>query len=167
MYASERHIFEIVPHSKKYEKQAAALILGIQTEEFGVPITLEDQPDLLDVENFYQKGDGNFWLALKDNQVVGTVALIDIGEKQVVMRKMFVDKNYRGKEKGVAKLLLDTAFSWCRQRGVTEMLLGTVDKYFAAHRFYEKNGFREVNAEQLPESFPRMKVDTKFYAYSF
>jgi GNAT superfamily N-acetyltransferase len=80
---------------------------------------------------------------------------------------MFVDQRYRGKETGVAKLLLDTAFSWCRQKGVGGMFLGTIDKYFAAHRFYEKNGFREVSTEELPASFPRMKVDTKFYSYTF
>jgi len=157
----------IVPHCKQYEKEAAALILHIQTKEFGIPITLEDQPDLLDVENFYQTGNGNFWLALINDQVVGTIALIDIGEKLVVMRKMFVDQSHRGKEPGVAKLLLDTTFRWCRQRGVKAMFLGTVDKYFAAHRFYEKNGFKEVSVEELPERFPRMKVDTKFYAYTF
>jgi hypothetical protein len=58
MNTQQPQSFEIVPHSKKYEKQAAALILKIQANEFGIPIALEDQPDLLDVENFYQKGNG-------------------------------------------------------------------------------------------------------------
>jgi hypothetical protein len=33
----------------------------------------------------------------------------------------------------------------------------------AAHRFYERNGFDEIDARALPASFPRMAVDTRFY----
>ena len=44
------------------------------------------------------------------------------------------------------------------------MLLGTTDKFLAVHRFYEKNGFRAVPPEDLPPEFPRMAVDTRFYA---
>jgi hypothetical protein len=33
----------------------------------------------------------------------------------------------------------------------------------AAHRFYEKNGFVEIAKEQLPESFPLMRVDNRFF----
>jgi hypothetical protein len=46
---------------------------------------------------------------------------------------------------------------------VRELYLGTTAKYLAAHRFYEKNGFREIARTALPESFPVMAVDTKFY----
>lgn len=31
------------------------------------------------------------------------------------------------------------------------------------HRFYEKNGFTEIDVAQLPENFPIMQVDKKFY----
>jgi predicted N-acetyltransferase YhbS len=41
--------------------------------------------------------------------------------------------------------------------------LGTTAKFLAAHRFYEKNGFREIAQTELPASFPVMTVDTKFY----
>lgn len=36
----------------------------------------------------------------------------------------------------------------------------------AAHRFYEKNGFRELARSELPERFPVMAVDSKFYGLS-
>jgi N-acetylglutamate synthase-like GNAT family acetyltransferase len=165
MHACEESTIKIVPFAKRYEEEVASLILDIQTQEFGIAITLADQPDLLNVENFYQRGDGNFWVALEKNKVVGTIALIDIGNKQVAMRKMFVASPYRGKELAVAKELLDTALQWCKQKSVTQIVLGTIDKYFAAHRFYEKNGFSEISADALPVTFPRMAVDNKFYSY--
>jgi N-acetylglutamate synthase-like GNAT family acetyltransferase len=142
------------------------LILPIQREEFGVAITAEDQPDLFDIPGFYQRGAGNFWLALRGGRVVGTVALVDIGDGLGALRKMFVHRDFRG-QAGVARALLDTLRVWARERGLRAIYLGTTAKYLAAHRFYEKNGFREVRADELPPSFPRMAVDTKFYAYSF
>jgi len=33
----------------------------------------------------------------------------------------------------------------------------------AAHRFYERNGFVRMTAENLPPNFPRMPVDDVFY----
>jgi len=43
--------------------------------------------------------------------------------------------------------------------------LGTTPEFLTAHRFYEKNGFSLIDLEDLPESFPRMDVDTRFYRF--
>jgi N-acetylglutamate synthase-like GNAT family acetyltransferase len=156
---------EIVPFAPGYTEQVVGLILPIQREEFGIAITAEDQPDLFDIPGFYQRGAGNFWLALRDGRVVGTVALVDIGDGLGALRKMFVHRDFRGGRTGVARALLDTLLVWARERGLRAIYLGTTAKYLAAHRFYEKHGFRELRADDLPPSFPRMAVDTKFYAY--
>lgn len=156
----------VAPYAAADRDGVAKLIVGIQRGEFGVPITYDDQPDLKDIPGFYQQGSGNFWVARNGADVVGTIALKDIGGAQVALRKMFVDAAHRGRERGVAQRLLDTAIAWARARGVKEVLLGTTAKFLAAHRFYEKNGFAEVAAGSLPPSFPRMLVDTKFYRLS-
>ena len=49
------------------------------------------------------------------------------------------------------------------EQGLARVFLGTTAKFLAAHRFYEKNGFALIDAADLPESFPRMNVDTRFY----
>ncbi|MCJ9429868.1 GNAT family N-acetyltransferase [Kordiimonas marina] len=139
------------------------VILPIQREEFGVDITYEDQPDLADVPGFYGKGNGGFWVADMDGDVVGTIALIDIGDGQGALRKMFVKAEYRGRTHGIAQHLLEGLIAHARARGMKTILLGTVESYHAAHRFYEKNGFERIEAEGLPASFPRMAVDTRFY----
>src|SRR6185295_3159345 len=144
----------------------AALILPIQREEFGIPITLADQPDLADIRGFYQRGAGNFWIAQYAGNVVGTIALLDIGNAQGALRKMFVAPAFRGREHGTAKLLLDELLAWSRARGLKDVYLGTTAKFLAAHRFYEKHGFREVARADLPASFPVMSVDTKFYVFT-
>ncbi len=153
----------IETYQEKYKAGIAQLILNIQQNEFNVPVTISDQPDLLDIEDFYFRKDGNFWVAVENERVIGTIALIDIGNGQSALRKMFVRKDCRGKEKGIGQLLLNTLISWCRQKGIKEVYLGTVEQLHAAKRFYERNGFVKVDKATLPETFPLMPVDTEFF----
>jgi len=154
----------IVRFSPEHAEGVFSVILPIQQAEFAIAITREEQADLADIPAFYQRGDGNFWVALADNTVVGTVAILDIGNREGALRKMFVTASHRGSEHGVAKRLLETLLAWCRARGQRQIYLGTTAQYLAAHRFYEKNGFREIGRNQLPSTFPVMAVDSKFYA---
>lgn len=139
------------------------LILPIQREEFGVAITAADQPDLLEILSFYHVGNGGFWVATAGNRIVGTIGLKDIGNAQGALRKMFVAADYRGKEHGVASRLLKTLLEHAHGQALTYIFLGTTDKFLAAHRFYEKNGFVEIAKADLPPAFPVMAVDTRFY----
>ena len=156
-------MIQIVQFTAPHVKEVGALIVGIQRDEFVIPITLEDQPDLQDIPGFYQQGAGNFWVALAEGKVVGTVALLDLGNHQGALRKMFVHAGYRGPGHGVSARLLETLLEWSRARGLKEVYLGTTEKFRAAHRFYERNGFQQVSAGDLPPSFPKMAVDTRFY----
>jgi putative acetyltransferase len=154
---------EIVVYNRKYEQPVIDLILNIQQNEFGVPVTIADQPDLLDVENFYCRNLGNFWIATENEKLTGSIALIDIGNRQSALRKMFVHKDYRGKDKGTGQRLLNHVIDWCKQKGIDEIYLGTFDKLLAAQKFYIKNGFIEVEKQSLPAGFPVMQVDNMFF----
>ena len=155
----------IRPFCMDDEQQVVDLIVSIQKKEFNIPIAEEDQPDLHDIPNYYQKNQGNFWVALHSEVVVGTISLLDIGNGQSALRKMFVHQHYRGSEKRTARNLLKTLLDWATTKRLREIFLGTTPQFLAAHRFYEKNGFTEISKEDLPETFPIMEVDTKFYKY--
>lgn len=155
----------ILPFSTEYTEQVATMILEIQQNEFNLPITAKEQPDLFDIPNFYQSKKGNFWIALLDGKVIGSIAIIDIGNSQVAMRKMFVHRDYRGRKIGTAHKLLSTLQAWAQEKEIDEILLGTTAKMHAAQKFYINNGFREIPKNELPETFPIMEVDSKFYFY--
>ena len=154
-------MIEIRPHATSDTEALLALILGIQRGEFGLPISREDQPDLLDVTGFYRHGNGEFWVADGGDGIVGSVALIDIGDGRMALRKMFVAPAQRGD--GLAARLLDVALAHARAHDAREVLLGTTDAFLAAHRFYEKHGFSRIDRDALPAAFPVMAVDTRFY----
>lgn len=153
-------------YQKEHEEKVIDMITHIQINEYNVAITKEDQPDLLNVKDYYQTGKGNFWVATIEDEVVGTISLLDIGNEQLALRKMFVKKEYRGSTYQIAKQLLQTAIKWAKEKRVKEIFLGTTPMFLAAHRFYEKNGFVSIPQEQLPKDFPVMKVDKKFYMYT-
>lgn len=142
------------------EAQVVGLILPIQQQEFLVPITAADQPDLAAIPEVYQRGRGGFWVGLSGADVVGSIGLIDFGGGGA-LRKMFLRKDQRGS--GLAQALLDTLLDHARAQGLPCVCLGTLPHMHAAHRFYERNGFVRVEPEALPPDFPRMPVDTVFY----
>jgi N-acetylglutamate synthase-like GNAT family acetyltransferase len=157
---------QISTYQPEHRTAIIDLILPIQREEFGSTITLDDQPDLLNIPAVYQQGNGNFWVALDDEQVIGTIAAIDIGNQQLALRKMFVAAPYRGQAIGMGLQLLNTLCSWAIERGVREVYLGTIETFKAAHRFYEKHGFQRIAPKDLPATFPVMALDTRFYRLS-
>lgn len=154
---------DVRPFGKADEQAVIDVIVPIQSVEFGIAITADDQPDLREIPNFYQSGKGGFWVATAGETIVGTLGLKDIGNGDAALRKMFVSTDFRGREHGVALRLLGALFGHASTAGIRAVYLGTTDKFLAAHRFYEKNGFVEIGRAELPAAFPLMAIDSKFY----
>src|SRR5258705_8607509 len=119
--------YRVVEFEDEYQQAVIDLILTIQQKEFNLPVTIQDQPDLQHIPSFYKRGNGNFWVALHEGKVVGTIGQIDFVEDEVALRKMFVHRDHRGKENGVAQLLLDELKNWCKRKNVRNIFLGTID----------------------------------------
>lgn len=152
----------IKPIKNEYSAAAVDLILSIQQKEFNVPITLEDQPDLLAIDRFYYTDGGCFWGAFIGEELVGTIALVKYADQEGAIRKMFVKKEYRGKELAIAQQLLEILIAYSKENGVEHLYLGTVSILEAALRFYERNHFVRIEKEALPEQFPLMSADNVF-----
>lgn len=159
-------MLHIEPYRPCHQDGVLAVILPIQQQEFGIPITLAQQPDLQDIPAFYQQGAGNFWVALHEGDVIGTIALRDIGGQAAALRKMFVHPAFRGQPHQAARHLLDTLLLWADEQKLQDIYLGTTAQFVGAQRFYEKHGFTAVEKATLPSSFPVMAVDSKFYRYA-
>jgi len=152
----------IKPIENQYSDSIVDLILSIQQKEFNVPITIEDQPDLLDITNFYYTSGGSFWGAFINDELVGTIALIKFSNHEAAIRKMFVKKEFRGKELSIAQKLLETLIEYAKENQIDDIYLGTVSILEAALRFYEKNDFVRIQKELLPKAFPLMAPDNVF-----
>jgi len=153
----------IKPIFNNYCDQVIDIIKTIQQGEFNLTITIDQQPDLQDLETNYHQNGGNFWGAFLGEELVGTIALISCGHHTGCIRKMFVKKEYRGKEFGTAQQLLEVLLQYSRDKQIIHLYLGTVHQLKAAHRFYERNDFSTIDVNDLPTYFPLMKTDNMFY----
>ncbi len=138
---------EIKEYSDEYKEQVKDLIFDVYEKERGRP--RKDRPDLDVIKEIYQANNGNFWLALKEGKVIGTIGLMNQGKERASMHRFAVIKDFRGKEKGVSAKLFSAFLEFAENQGYKKVFLGTWADAVAAMKFYERNGF--VRIESLPE----------------
>ncbi len=162
-YEDGRQTYSLGPWREQDRDEVIRFITSIQQREFGLEISADDQPDIHDVEKFYRATGGEFWVARHAGAVVGTIAASNLGGGLVALRKLFVADNHRGKGRGLALRLMDVLVTWADHTQVRDIYLGTTDEMHAAHRFYARQGFVQIERDELPASFPVMLVDSRFY----
>ena len=82
------------------------------------------------------------WVAVRDDTVVGSAALRDLGEGAVLLKRMYLRPDQRGR--GLGKQLLALALDWARANEMRVVRLDTSERMVAARHLYEANGFKRV-----------------------
>ncbi|MCM1254251.1 MAG: GNAT family N-acetyltransferase [Clostridium sp.] len=152
----------ITGYEEIYKKEVIQLILHIQNNEAGINLSLQEQPDLYDIQTSYMKDGGYFWVALNDKkEVIGTIALMRKGNGVGILKKFFVRKDYRSQKVGLKLYLALLDFS--EDKGFTTLLLDTPSVAKDSHRFYEKNGFVRITTSELPIPYEFPDRDSYLY----
>jgi N-acetylglutamate synthase-like GNAT family acetyltransferase len=107
-----------------------------------------------------------YWVAFNKTKIIGTVGVVCFDNNLSILKSMFVKKEYRGKNMGISSLLLHTVFDWCKTENIEHIYLGTMNQFKAAHSFYERNGFKQINKNKLPLNFRNNPIDDVFYLKS-
>lgn len=152
---------EIITYQEKYKQQIIDLILHIQNDEAKIDLPLEEQPDLLDIPNHYQKSGGEFWLAVEDNTVIGTLALMDMGNGNGILKKGFVKKEYR--KCGILTKLYKNLLAYAKNKNMKQLMFDTPSVATDCHRFFEKVGYLRINKNEQP--FEYEYPDRNSYLY--
>jgi N-acetylglutamate synthase-like GNAT family acetyltransferase len=151
-------MYSIVPFEKKHQPAIEELMDEIQ-KEFDLPFR---NPNSVSVSEYVESGNF-FWVALHQDQIVGTIGLSGFDGNTGIVRNMFVAKEHRGGQANVAKRLLDCLLDKAKSLDYIKIYLGTMDQFRAAQHFYSKNGFIQISKEELPETMSFNPVDTLFY----
>jgi len=106
--------------------------------EFGFAPDPRIDPDLADPAGTFAR----LWIAVAGSDVVGSVALRDLGEHEFELKRMYLRPGQRGR--GLGKRLLATALDWARGQGARAVKLDTSERMEAARGLYEAHGFRRV-----------------------
>lgn len=84
---------------KEYENnpyhlaQLVDLINYCQNIEAKLDIKMAEQDDIFQIENYYQNRKGQFWIALENEKVVGSIALLRIDDKTAVLKNFLHIQN--------------------------------------------------------------------------
>lgn len=152
---------EILLYQDQYKQQIIDLILYIQNKEANIGLTIEEQPDLLDIPEYYEKNGGSFWIAIENDEVIGTIAFMNYSNGNAVLKKFFVRSDYRHKKIGY--VLYQTAIDRLKLCNYKQVLLDTPSTAKDSHRFYERAGFKRIAKEELP--FPYEYPDRNSYIF--
>ncbi|GAB3037914.1 GNAT family N-acetyltransferase [Spirosoma pulveris] len=152
---------EIQRFDREDQPGIRAFVLNIQNNEFHLGLSEDDQPDLKDTAHYFS--DGDFWTAKQDGVIIGSIGLKRLDEQSGVLKKMFVHRDFRGKELRIAQQLYETLLSFAGNHHIRTIWLDTPSIATAAHRFYERNGFVEVDKSSLPDGYKIPVEDSKVY----
>ena len=154
-------VLQIETYSGKYDGEIISLILDIQNKEAKIDLSIEEQPDLLDINHYYQQDGGEFWIALSEKKVIGTIGLMLKEQKCAVMKKFFVKKEFRSQKTGLA--LYNELLDFAEKVVVQHIILDTPSVAHASHKFYEKAGFHKINTSELPIAYSYPDRDSILY----
>ncbi|HVY74909.1 MAG TPA: GNAT family N-acetyltransferase [Puia sp.] len=134
------------PATNRDSNKIIALVRSV-LPEFGLSLSPEtSEKDLFDIEQVYAKNGGVF-MVVEDSrkEIVGTAALLQLNDHTGKLRKMYVDKNYRGMHLGDA--LMEAMLQQAAAFGFKTLYLETVHSMTAAIHLYRKYGFEVVDDE--------------------
>ena len=137
----------IVPYKKKYKSDFAKLNYEWLDKYFKtVKVEAEDKRLLNNPEREIIEKGGEIFFALKNENVVGTCAVLKIDDSIYEIAKMGVTEKAQGKQ--IGKKLALTAIGYAVEKGASKLRLYTSSKLTAAQNLYRALGFTEVKEKQ-------------------
>lgn len=137
-------MYNIIEYQEKYRKSLIKLVVNVFIEEFGFEHYRESY-EAIDIMQYINDG-GKCWIAIEDNEVIGTISLINNKDKTAELKTMYIKKEHRGQ--GLSQKLLDIFLQYAIENNYEKVLLGTYDRLSRAIQFYKKNGFVEYEKEK-------------------
>ncbi len=134
--------------SPEEQAQTRSFILRLWKEFKFIYIKKLDY-DLDDIQSFYVETGGIFYVLKDGNKVIGTIAVINKGNHIAELKRLYIDKPYRGN--GYGSKLVDEAIEFCNDNEFIKIEFETDKIFKKAHLLYKKRGFKIIKENQ--ESF--------------
>jgi uncharacterized HAD superfamily protein/GNAT superfamily N-acetyltransferase len=145
-YIKNDKIIKIIKYQNEFKNEICAFINESMFTFIDRPY--KDRPDVSNIEEYYLKNNGNFWLAIdvKTKKIIGSIAL-ENKDKYGILKRFYVNKEYQ--KLGIGNRLYKTLYIFVkRETAIEEIVLVSGEVLKEAHHFYIKNGFNQV--ERLP-----------------
>ncbi len=100
---------------------------------------------------------GRIFLAIENEQLAGTAALMKEHEGVYELAKMTVAENFRGQ--GISKLLMVHCLEQAKKLGAKKILLFSNHQLTTALHLYQQFGFRHIPVEDSPFETADVKME--------
>lgn len=136
-------MIDIIPFEEEYAAEFRKLNVQWLQEYFEVETYDEHQlshplPEIIDKGRY-------IFLAMKDDKIVGTAALMKETDVSFELTKMSVTKNSQGK--GISKMLMDACLKLAKDKKCNRLSLYSNTKLATAIRLYHRYAFTEIPLE--------------------
>ena len=138
----------IVPATREDAAGVIDLIRRVFVEYGWIWDAATEVPDLLRWTG-YEPPHGGFFVIRLDDRVVGSAGVDRVDAETAELHRLYLDPAMRGR--GLGDALVEAVFAWCREHGVTRLVLWSDTRFEHAHRLYLRHGFRQTGERVLPE----------------
>ncbi|MDX1462773.1 MAG: GNAT family N-acetyltransferase [Marinirhabdus sp.] len=118
-----------------------------------------DREVLSNPEKYIISQGGHIFLALENDNVIGTVALLHRGSQEFELTKMAVHPEERGK--GTGKKLLEHCIYFAKEQHFKRLYLYSHTKLENAIHLYRTFGFEEITLE-FPNPYERSNIKMEY-----
>ncbi|MBU1862793.1 MAG: GNAT family N-acetyltransferase [Candidatus Omnitrophica bacterium] len=122
-------------------REAHDLIVSIMKNEFSEDLNAYPLQDVDDISASYGNLGEAFFILAANGKVVGTVGVKREDERTALLRRIFVNADYRRKQCG--SKLMDRAIEFCREVGYQEIIFKTTSRMQGAIKLCQHKGFTE------------------------
>lgn len=137
-------LFKKASTAKEY--QLGQSLFSKYAEDIGIDLSFQGfEQELQQLEKHYGPPEGALFLIYADSdQPIGCFALRKLGAQTCELKRMFLDKNQRGK--GIGKQMMDEALLEARRLDYSKIRLDSIKSMKAAISLYKAFGFKEIEA---------------------
>ena len=140
---------KIIEYNEKYSKEVNDFVNWSMHNFIGRPF--KQREDLINIKEHYIKNGGNFWIATDKDKIVGTIALENrntIG----ILKRFYIDKDYQ--RLGIGTLLYNKFETYAKTKtNIKTLYLACGQSLKNAHKFYIKNGWKQINNLEIDMHF--------------
>ena len=117
-------------------------------------------PDLFTFDAHYVPPRGAFWVIPDElGRVVGSIGVQRVDASTAEIRRLYLDAHLRGR--GLGRALVEEVLAWCREQGISRLVLWSDTRFEHSHRLYERMGFVRLG-QRTVENDPN---DSREYRY--
>lgn len=140
---------KIIEFNKKYSKEVNDFVNLSMHNFIGRPF--KQRKDLINIVEYYIENGGNFWIAIDEDKIVGTIAL-ENRDTIGILKRFYIDKDYQ--RLGIGSLLYNKFETYAKiKTNIKTIYLACGQSLKNAHKFYIKNGWQQINNLEIDMHF--------------